>query len=414
MLQVTEVEYCKMKVHYIADAKVVDEKRSIAIKKIKDAKFPVPGFRPGKASDIAIKVQLKDKINEIVTQDLVAHAYDDILFETKIKPIGYPQINGAQLDGSSFWCDLMLLKKPDFDLAAYKDLEIPKPHQPANKDSLTEEMLQNLRVKHGSTEPYGENDFIQAGDSVTIEYTCTIDGEVNKDLSNEGEMYKLGTSYVTEFDDNILGMKPDDERTFDIKFDERFDASLAGKMGTFKVKLFMGARTMPHALDDDLAVLSGYESYDIMRSNIESSVVGYLAQQEKQASLQQIASKLVSEHNFEVPSWLFLMESQKLAAQKGLNWADMEDEKKKQFNDAAKANVKLSLILDSIRDQEPECIFSDQELVNIIAQNLEANGKKAQETINKMSKDGQLIGILASLRDEAVLQWIFDRTKFVE
>ena len=107
--QCNEVEPCKVNVHYVADADVVEQKRQEAVENLR--KIKIAGFRKNKAPDSAIKLKLKNEIEQWMTREIVAHAYDEVLFETKMKSIGYPQVSNVMLDGSYFHCDLFFLKK---------------------------------------------------------------------------------------------------------------------------------------------------------------------------------------------------------------------------------------------------------------------------------------------------------------
>jgi len=129
---------------------------------------------------------------------------------------------------------------------------------------------------------------------------------------------------------------------------------------------------------------------------------------------QQIITKLVEAHDFEVPPWLMLMESQNLARQQRMDWEKLEDEHKAALNERAKQSVKLSLILDSIREAEPEAMFSDDELLRNIKARADAMGQNGDEVLSRAQKDGSLFGMIASLRDEATIQWIVEKSKIIE
>src|SRR3989304_9119645 len=105
-IETKEVEYCKLQVQYVADPDVVQQKRKEVLNQIRKQikHIQMPGFRPGKATDDVIKLKFKKEIQTTLMRELIAHAYDDILFETKIRPIGYPKTENSHLDGSAFSC----------------------------------------------------------------------------------------------------------------------------------------------------------------------------------------------------------------------------------------------------------------------------------------------------------------------
>ena len=127
-MQITknETEYCKVSIAYMADEDTVKQNRTKILNKMR--KLPVPGFRPGKATDYALRVHYKKEIENNLRQEMLNHANGDILFETKIEPIGQPDVKAISLEGNNFSCELNYLRKPSFDLKQYKELEIPTPH----------------------------------------------------------------------------------------------------------------------------------------------------------------------------------------------------------------------------------------------------------------------------------------------
>ena len=120
-LQVQETDLCKLSVHYVADVDKVKSARSKVIDRIKKEKVPVKGFRPGAAPTQAIELSMKPTIDSLAAKDLVAEAYNDLLFEHKIKTMFYPQVVSQSFDQGSFYCEMNVWKKPSVELKEYKD-----------------------------------------------------------------------------------------------------------------------------------------------------------------------------------------------------------------------------------------------------------------------------------------------------
>jgi trigger factor len=413
-IQCEEYEYCKVKVQYVAEPELVNEKREEALQELQKQRVKVPGFRRGKATVRAIKQNCKKAIEEWVKKELVASAYDDVVYETKMKPIGYPQIFNSQLIDSSFLCDMIFLKKPEFELKDYKGFKIPKPHRETTATDDAEKMIQDLRVRHGDTIPYGEHDFVQEGDQVTMSFECKIDGEVFDPFSNKGELYTVGDNIIPDFDKNILGMTAGEKKEFDIIFVEGVAENLIDKRAKFNVELFMGTKNIPCPLDDSLAQKVGMKTYKELRQYAQGEATRQIKNQELQLINQQVLNTLLENHQFEVPSWLLLMEAQQFAAQQGEKWDDLQDAQKEQVNEICKKKVRLSMILDSIRETEPEASFSDDEIVKTIVARVEDAGQNPKAFLTKAQKDGTLIGIIASLKDEATIQWLVSKCEIIE
>lgn len=411
-IQIEEQEYCKVKVQYRADADKVKEKREAVENEFIQlaARRPIKGFRAGKAPNFAVKLQFKKDIENKLQNELVSLAYEDILFETKMKPIYYPSVNHVNLDGSWFECELLFLKKPEFELKQYKGFEIPKPHSTKSAAQMTEEMLEALRRDHGDITPYTETDFVQMGDTITFDVVARNQDKQVDDLTASGVLYKVGEacSYPTdsEFNDAIMGMAAGETRSFDIV---RNDQKI-----TLTVTVHMGTKQIPCALDDSLAIKLGFDNFAALRKHVEGLALGQATNETETGIQQQIINRILEGHNFEVPNFLVAAESQAIANKYGTKLDSLEPEMRSKINDLAKKQVKLSLILDSIREQEPELELSESEVLNSLRQKISEAGYEPQKFLIDAQKKGQLPGMVSGLQYQATIGWLVSQSKVIE
>lgn len=413
-IDIKEVEPCKLSIHYETGVEDIFNKRSEVIQHFKKA--PVPGFRPGKASVDAIKFHYKDQIEESIKRALAEDAYHNTLFEKKLRPHGAPRFNHIMLADGKFMCDFDLNTKPDFQLSQFQNLEIPKPHEPEDATIVAEQMLQELRIKFGEVTPYVEGDFIQHGDNVIVDYDGSVDGEKIDALSGQGEMLTVGNSQLTDFDSNLLGMSLGDVREFNIVVPPNGLPSMVGKTVHFQVTLNMGSKTTPCPLNDELATKLGKKDFAELREFVHGSAQVKIQQKFKTMLNESICHRLVETHSFDVPNWLSLSEAQYLAYNAKLDWATMPDLDKEKYLEMATKNVKLSLILDKIRETEPEAQLSDQEVFDTIKSNI-ANSKvqaSFDDIIKEMNRTGYLQVLMSRLRDEFTLDFIGKSVKVTE
>lgn len=393
-----ELEYCKVKVNYTASSDVVNEKIKEAISQLRG--LHVPGFRPGKATDLAIKVRFKDRIKKLVEREMINHANDDILFETKMKPLSQPQVERHSLEGNKFTAEMVYMKKPDFELMQYKGLEIPEPHMEKTVEDLTEHLLEKIRKQNSDSRPYEDGEFVQDGDTVTLDY------KMSNGTKEEGQLYKVGERLYPEFDENLFGMAPGEDREFEIE--------LGGNKVTVNVSLHMGMKSIPSALDDDLAKRCELNSFDELVETIQNIAKNQYKLIRDELIGNQIKLRLVSDHAFEAPTWLVTMESQYIALQEGLKWLDLDEDAKNNYLNRAKENVKFALILDSIREAEAETELSDSEAVNMIRQGLLQKGLRDVDAwLQKAHNDGSLFGLVAKSKNDYTMQWLINNAKVI-
>ncbi len=398
-IQTEELEDFKLKVVYTADKEVVQQKNKEALNQLR--KMNVPGFRPGKATDLALKVKFKDRINQWVQAEMITEANDDILFETKIRPIGRPKVESVSLNGTVFKYEAIYNKKPEFELSEYKGLEIPEPHLEKSVEDKIAEYTQSLREKHGEVQPYGDNDFVQAGDSVTLEY------ELSNGDKEEGKLYEVGSNLFKEFDENLYGMTAGETREFVIQIDD--------KPVTAKVTVHMGLKKTPCALDESLAQRCGVASLEEVTNSIKIIAENQTKAERNEKLVNQVKLQLLEKNIFEVPKWLALQEAEFVARQQGLVYAELDEEVQNKILTQARDNVRFTLIIDSIKRVENDVELSTQEAINGVRQNLSQRGVGNVEAfLQKADKEGQLLGFVEKMKNDYAIQWLVDNAKVIQ
>ncbi len=413
--EIQEIEYCKFSVNYEADFNKVSAKRLEVLSKFKDLK--VPGFRPGKATNEAILFNYKPQVENALKQALAEEAVNDVTFEKSLKQLGAAQFQRVDLMNNKFTCDFILHTKPDFELKQYKSFEMPKPAPPISIDEYVEKTLQELRVSYGDTNPYSETDFVEKGDSVIIDYDVIVDDVNINDLSKTGEMVHVGSTPIDGFDDNIIGMKLDEIREFALSVSpESVSKELSGKTLKFKVKLNMGKKVVPMPLDDNLAIKLGMDSLEKLRAEVYGTATQRIKQHEDQAVAKQVTKKLVTEHDFKVPAWLALAEAKIIAKNSKLEWDDVSDEQKEKFLADAADSVRLSLVLEKVRDSEPDAQMSDEEAYSAVVQSLHNiyAGQNISDIVKNLNASGYMSPLLMRTKDDYALQYIVKTCTLVE
>lgn len=401
-IRFSEEEYCKLNFVYMAEEEVLSAKFEEAVSNLKKVK--IPGFRSGKAPDYAIKTKCKKQIDSFVINEMVAQAYEDILYNAKIKPIGRPQIKRVEMpNDKKFSCEMTVFKKPDFTLSQYKELELQKPKiKELSLDKQVVLTLEDLCDRFGDIKPYDDDDIVALKDNITLDYEVFVDGNKSEELSAQGMLYSVGSDLVKGLDSNLLGMKAGEIKEFDV--DNKH----------FKVIVHMGTKTIPAELNDELAKKLGAESVDNLKKLLSETITSRMINNEKSILRRELIEKLVNNTDINVPEWLVNMEAQHISLQEKLDWDKISEDDRGPIKSRARDNIKLSLILDSVREVEPETVLSDAEMVNVLKQRAANSGSDPEQFIVESRKNGRLLGMLAALRDEFTLQWLVDNSKLTE
>lgn len=414
VIKVEEPEYCKLKVYYEGDPVVVSEKIDEAIAALR--KVRVPGFRQGKAPDQAIKIRLRPQINQFVAREMASLAIDDIIFETNFKIIGTPNFKNVDVKDRKFTCDIELSRKPDVTLGEFK-FEIPKPARLLDEEALAEKSLLNLRKRVGETLPYEEDDFVELGDEVTFSFTATIDVDGQQEpfdgSVSEGEMYTVGTDRWGGWDSNLIGMKAGETKEFDFTFNVGPD-DLVGKIAHFSVSVHMGVKRKPHPINEDFYKIMGVENIEDLMNKLRVIAKSSIERSENENIRKQVAIRLVKSHDINIPKFLIEDEAVYIAAQAGDIYKDLSDDEKNQLLEVAEERVRLNLILDSIRDAEPDSVLSDSEAHNSLANHLTQRGQDPNVFFKNPAARPQLLSLLSTIKDEFTLQWVASQSTIIE
>lgn len=414
VVKVEEPEYCKLKVHYEGDPEVVNEIMDEAVATLR--KVSIPGYRKGKAPDDAIKVRLRPQINQYVAREMAQRAIDDIVFETDAKLVGQPKFTNVSIKGNKFSCDIESNRKPDFEIGEL-EFEIPKPALETDEEALAEKSLLNLRKRVGEQVAYEEDDFVELGDEITFSFEATVEVDGKQEplegYTVEGEMYAVGSDRWGGWDENILGMKADETKEFDFTF-ETGPEEIVGKTAHFSVTVHMGTKRKPHPINEDFYKTMGVENVEELLNKLRAIAKASIEKSKSEQIRGQVAIKLVETHEFDVPSFMVDAEAKHLAAQTGIDFDVLDDEAKKEWLENGEKSVRLTLILDTIRDGEPDSVLNDSEAKVHLAKHMAAQGQDPNGIFNNPAAGPQIATLVSAIKDEFTLQWVASKATLIE
>jgi len=424
-IKLTEVEKCKYNVSVMfSDSLEMERKKHSAISKYRNVK--IPGFRQGKADDNSLYIKFKKQIEEDLKNDLASECFEETINQHKLKPLAMPQFSKAELGIASFNCEFVLLTKPEFTLQDYK-FSFPKPDvQPPVEDRI-QTILEQVRKQNGENLPFSDTDTVQLGDSLILTYSGrdAVDGSVIAELTSSNEVYEVGNSSLKEFDDNLLGMKVGEEKEFTITFPEHVHhddepahehSPLAGKKVLFTANLVMATKIVPMALDDSLAKkAANVDTLDEMMVKVRGMAEGKFKEELDTKISAILFSKLVESNTIDLPEWLKLAEARIMATQAKQEWDQVEDQQKEKYLALAENNIKFSLILEAVREKEPDAQLADSEALNMLKQWVaQSNNQNISEFITNLEKSGQLPLFLNRIKDQYTISFLIRNTTLVE
>ena len=244
----------EVKLNFTVEAKVFED----AIKNIfnRNAKyFSIPGFRKGKAPmNIVEKFYGSQIFYEDAFNEVFPEVYEQAIKENNVEAVTRPNVDVTVMEkGKDLEFIVTVGIKPEVKLGKYKGVEIEKIENKVTDKDIEEELK---KVQDRNSRLVSVTDrAVENGDTTIIDFEGFCNGEAFDGGKADNHELVIGSNtFIPGFEDQIIGMKIDEEKEINVKFpDEYFSKELAGKDAMFKVKLHeIKVKELPK-LDDEFA-----------------------------------------------------------------------------------------------------------------------------------------------------------------
>jgi len=405
------------KLQVIVPADVVKQERNAVFKEIYQV-AKVKGFRPGKAPVNVVEAMYKSEILSETMQKLLSNTLEDALREAEVNPINRPEITppDAIEEDKDFEYTVLFEVLPEIELGQYKELKLKKDKQ-AVKDEDVDQAILHLREHKAEVKPYEKKKAVKDGDVVIVDFEGFLDGEPLKDLKRENVQFIVGEKkMIPEFEENVMGMKKEEEKEFDVTYDESFPVEEArGKAVHYLLKLKdVLKRTMPKA-NDELAKGIGLESIDELKNKIKEDLGRQLEQQAETKLRKELMDILVENNpSLEAPGSLVQQEAERLVQsvkqnmqQRGVPEMDLDEKTLEEIGNHAVRNVKASLVLGEISRKE-EISVSEEEIKESLSNIAQSYNMNTEQIHDLYEKNNLLEGLEGNLAEQKVIDFIIE------
>jgi len=392
----------------------------------------VPGFRKGHAPRAVVRSRYKSEIRGEVLQELVPEAVSGAIAEHSLETIGEPGVSLEneetlqKLGEQPISVNVSVEVIPNVELGEYKSLEVGRRVRPV-KDEDIERIIEGLRENSASLIPV-EDRGAQLGDTVTVNVNGKfVDKPEDEDINVEDVDVELGGAGVQqEFTDNLLDVKPDDEKAFRVNYPPDFSSKgLAGKQVDYTAKITaVRHKELPDVDDEWAASLNDeFDSVATLRGKIRDDLEARAMTQSGHRQRSEIMRKLTAQHTFEVPATLVEHQTNnRLEAvlrdmmSRGidprsaeLNWQRAREELKAQAED----DVRGSILLERIADEENIEVTKEEIEAEIDA--LATASRQSKEQVRAaLTKEGGDRSIAGRLRNRKALDLLVENARITE
>ena len=413
----------ELKLEFTIEAAKFDE----AIKKVyaKSAKyFNIPGFRKGKAPMNIVEKYYGDEIfYEDAFNEVVPEVYEKELKENNIEAVSHPDIDVKQIGkGQDLIFTAVVQTKPEVKLGKYKGIELKKVEYNVS-DADVDHELGHMQAKNARLVSV-EDRAVENGDITVIDFEGFVDGKAFEGGKAENHELTIGSNtFIPGFEEQIIGMKIDEEKDINVKFpEEYFSEELKGKDATFKIKLHEIKKKEMPALDDEFAKdVSEFDTLAELKAKKKKKIEEENKNKAKYETEDAAVKAVCDNVEIDIPSGMIETETdnmvkeieQRLSYQgmKLENYLQMigktNEEFRKEYEEQAKTSVKSRLVLEAII--KAENIQADSEKVSAkIKEMAEMYGQKEEQ----LKENEAFVKYLEeSLKNERAVEFIVENAK---
>lgn len=403
----------------------VDEAVDQAFKKVVK-QVNLPGFRKGKVPRKIFESRFGvESLYQDALEILFPTVYGQAVLETGISPVDRPEVDVDQMGKDQNWIiKATVTVKPEVQLGDYKGIEIEAKEFPVTDEEIDAELA---KMQERSAELNVVEDEVVSGDYAIIDFEGFVDGVAFE--GGKGENYNLeigSNSFIPGFEDQIIGMKKDEEKDVVVTFPEDYhSADLAGKEATFKVKVNEVKRKSLPALDDEFAKdVSEFETLDELKADIKNKLEKKAEEDKENYERQAVIEKVAENATIDIPEIMIESEvdhmmrdfEQRLSYQ-GINldlyyqFSGLDEEKlREQMKEEALNRVRNSLTLEAIAKAENVDV-TDEEVDEEINSLADMYKRPVEEIRQFFAGRDQLEGIKNDIRIRKTIDLLVEMNK---
>ncbi|MEM7306954.1 MAG: trigger factor [Planctomycetota bacterium] len=264
------------------------------------------GFRPGKVPAQVLEKQFGARVRSDAVQHFLNHAYESAVQKNDLKPAAHPRIDVAGLEpepGQPLTGEFQIYLRPDFELGAYKGLEVGT--QPVEAtDEEVEAALEDLKRQQSRPEPAGDDGLDPEGMALCrLEFLMEGRDEALLDRDNIRISPKTppGGIEAEVFEEKLSGATDGAAVDIPITFPDEFpEEEVRGKEGTCRVTVKEAFRIVPPT-QEEIFQLMEVEDEDALNTKAKERIQEAKEQQEQARIEGELLDQVIEMHAMTIP-----------------------------------------------------------------------------------------------------------------
>lgn len=367
----------KIKLTLTAEQALMDEVKHHVLTDL-SKKVKVQGFREGKAP---LSMVEKNVDPSLLQTEFLEHAvnrlYSEAATQDRLRPIDQPQVSitkfvpFTELEITAEVEVVGEVKLPD-----YKKIKLAKPEVKVTAKDV-DEVIKNLQTR--MAEKKDVTRAAKLGDEVTIDFVGT-DAKTKEAIAGaDGKDYPLvlgSNSFIPGFEDEVVGLKPGDEKTFNITFPKDYGVkALQNRQVTFAVTANKVQELTSPKVDDAFAAKIGpFKTIAELKADIKKQITAERQQEVDRNYESDLLEAIAKKTKAAVPEALIDEEVARQVDQlkqnlmyRGQTWQEFldgekknEDEYRESLKPVAELRVTAGLALSDIAEAEGVTVTNDE------------------------------------------------------
>jgi trigger factor len=285
----------------------------------------IDGFRKGHVPVSVLERKFGPSLKTEAMGRVIEKAVEAGLKDVAQQPLAYapPALDGEptfELD-ADFVFSVSYDVYPSFELPSLEGIEIEVPSVAISDEDVARE-LEDIRQRNAIV--VEKDGPAEMGDIVTVDFSeIEEDGSDVPGTGRQDFSFELGKHMnIYKFDDEIVGLKAGDEKTFSKTFPADYEFSeYASKTVTIKVKVTKVKKQDLPELDDELAqdVSEKYKTLEDLKAAVRSQLSESLEAKLRRTKENAIVDELLKRTKISIPSSM-------LAAELAMRWQSLKQQ----------------------------------------------------------------------------------------
>jgi trigger factor len=432
-MQVTETASAGLKREYRVVVPATDLEARVN-ERLDDLKGRVQlrGFRPGKVpvahlkrlyGKSAMAEVIEAAVREANTKIVTEHGFKLATEPKVVLPSEEGVVDGVIAGKSDLAYTVEIEIVPPITLTDFKTIKLERQTAEVT-DAAVDEATHRIAEQN---RPFSlKADAAAKDDRITLSFQATIDGKPFDGGSGQDVPVLLGSGQmVPGFEDNLIGIKAGEERSFDLKFPETYPvATMAGKTAAFAVTAKSVETPGVVTLDDDFAKTLGLESLGKLRDVVKERIQREHAAASRQKLKRALLDQLDEQHKFEPPPSLVEQEFDSVWAaieadlkQQGRTFSDegtTEEKAKVEYRGIAERRVRLGLVIAEIGERNNIKVTDEQLTAAVMERARQLPGQEQQIWDYYRNNPNALAALRAPIFEDKVIDFLLELAEITE